>query len=71
MTVDEIIQIAKANIGKSVTMKFDSGAILTAEVRSVDDEGFVYDPDPPETRTTNPLYWSAYSDIQEIRKNSM
>jgi hypothetical protein len=37
MTVDEIIQIVKTNIGKSVTMKFDSGEILTAEVLNVDD----------------------------------
>jgi len=71
MTADEIIQTVKTNIGKSVTMKFDSGEILTAEVLNVDDEGFVYDPDPPETRHTNRLYWSAFSDIQEVRPKNL
>ncbi len=67
MTVDEIIQIVKANVDKSVVLKFDSGEVMTAVVVTVDVEGFVYDPDPPETRETNPLYWTPFLDLTEVR----
>jgi len=66
MTIDEIIQVVKANAGNSVIMKFTSGEVLVAEVLTVDAEGFVYDPDPPETRKTNTLYWNAFSEFNEV-----
>ena len=40
---------------------------MAAVILTVDDEGFVYDPDPPETRKTNPLYWTPFGDITEVR----
>ena len=67
MTVDEINRIVKTNVDKSVILKFDSGEIIAAVILTVDREGFVYDPDPPETRKTNPLYWTSFRDISEVR----
>ena len=67
MTVDEIIRIVKANVDKSVILKFGSGKIMAGVILTVDREGFVYDPDPPETRKANPLYWTPFRDITEVR----
>jgi len=50
MTVEEIIRIVKANVDKSVILKFGSGGIMAGVILTVDREGFVYDPDPPHPK---------------------
>ena len=67
MTVNEIIQIVKENVDKSDVLKLHSGEIMAAVILTVDVEGFVYDPDPQETRKTNPMYWTPFGDISEVR----
>jgi hypothetical protein len=67
MTVDEIIRIVKANVDRSVILKFGSGEIMAGVILTVDREGFVYDPGPPETRKANPLYWTPFFDIADVR----
>jgi hypothetical protein len=67
MTVDEIIELVKANVDNVITVTYKSGEVDTALVLTVDDEGFVYDLTSlkPEDRKTE--YWTSFSEIAEVR----
>jgi len=66
MTTNEISNLARANIDKTVKITYSNGETELALVQSVDDEGFVYDlaSIPAEKRKTP--YWTAFSEVERI-----
>ena len=63
MAPDEIAQVLRENIGKTVTVTFRDGEILPVLVINVDGEGFVYDLVPKDEKTE---YWTAFDDVVEV-----
>ncbi len=66
MTPKEMADVARANIDKTVRIKYKGGEIDLALVLTVDDEGLVFDlaTVSPEERKTS--YWSVFTGIEEI-----
>jgi len=64
MERDEIIQLLKTNIDRTVTVTFSDGDTLPVLVLNVDGEGFVYDLVPKDEKTQ---YWTTFDDIVEVR----
>ena len=66
MTTNEMSDLVRANIDKTVRITHSNGEVDLAIVLTVDDEGFVYDLASlaPEERKTS--YWTAFSEVEKI-----
>ena len=62
MTTNEMVDIAKANVDKTVKFTYHSGDIDLAVVITVDDEGFVY----RLTGEGDTMFWTPFSEISRI-----
>jgi len=67
MTTAEIGEFLRANIDKTILVKYKNGETDLALVLTVDDEGFVYDLGSlkPEDRETE--YWTPFSEIEDVQ----
>ena len=66
MTIEEMAAITKANIDRTVTVRFRNGESDLALVLTVDDEGFVYDLASLEPQDRKTSFWTAFSEVEEI-----
>jgi hypothetical protein len=70
MQPDEMIEILKANIDKTVRVTYQDGDTDLALVLTVDDEGFVFDLASLRSGEQNTSYWARFSDLTEVRPAS-
>lgn len=62
MAPDEIVEVLKQNIGKTVQATFVDGESLPVFVHNVDGEGFVYDLVPKDKTE----YWTSFDGLLEV-----
>ena len=62
MTREEIVQALKANLNKTVTLKFADGFITQATPLTVDAEGFIHD----LATTDDHFFWVAFEEVAEV-----
>ena len=62
MTRAEIVQVLKANLNKTVTLKFTDGFVTQATPLSVDAEGFIHD----LATTDDHVFWVAFEEVAEV-----
>jgi len=62
MTREEIVQVLKANLNKTVTLTFTDGFITQATPLTVDSEGFIHD----LATTDDHVFWVAFEDVAEV-----
>jgi len=63
MTRDDIVGTLKTNIGRRVLLTWTEGDSEILTPVSVDDEGFVYEPEPPES-----MYWNRLEEVASVRR---
>ena len=69
MTVDEVTETLKSNIGRTVQVIWSNGETELLFVHSVDDEGFLNDPITPDEKTYPPDrqgWWARFEGITEV-----
>ncbi len=71
MNADEIEQLIKASVDKTVCVTYADGKTENLFVHTVDDEGFVCDIAAEMTQV--PLYanWVRFRDVREVRRLSL
>jgi tetratricopeptide (TPR) repeat protein len=67
VTPDEIEQLIKANIDKTVTVVYVDGKTQDLFVHTVDDEGFVCDIASEMSQPPPYAYWVRFTDVREAR----
>ena len=64
---DEIEQVIKANIDRTVSVVYADGGTEKLFVHTVDEEGFVCDIVAEMTQPPACAYWVRFTDIREVR----
>jgi len=64
---DEIEQVLKANVDRTVSVVYTDGETEKLFVHSVDEEGFVCDIVAEMTQPPTCAYWVRFTDIREVR----
>jgi hypothetical protein len=64
---DEIEQVIRANIDKTVCVVYADGKIENLFVHTVDEEGFVCDVAADMTQPPPYAYWVRFRDVREAR----
>lgn len=62
MTRDEVIQVLKANLNKTVTITFTDGFVTPATPLTVDAEGFIHDLASQEDH----VFWVAFEEVASV-----
>ena len=62
MTHNEIVQLLKANLNKTVTLSFADGFVTQATPLTVDAEGFIHD----LATTYDHVFWVAFEEVEEV-----
>jgi len=62
MTREEIVRVLKANLNKTVTLKFTDGFVTQATPLTVDAEGFIHD----LATADDHVFWVAFEEVQEV-----
>ncbi len=67
MKVDEIEQVIKANIDRTVSVVYADGGAEKLFIHTVDEEGFVCDIAAEMAQPPAYAYWVRFRDIREVR----
>jgi hypothetical protein len=67
VTVDEIEQVIRANIDRTVSVVYPDGGTERLFVHTVDEEGFVCDIVAEMSQPPAYAYWVRFMDIREVR----
>jgi hypothetical protein len=66
MTRDEIVQVLKANLNKTVTLTFIDGFVTPATPLTVDADGFIHDLATKEDH----VFWVPFEEVASVTPES-